>query len=132
VLGLALLRSRNKAPGTKECEESLQSLESAGDPAALLAARAAALEARLETGQSASALALFQQLEPSLSGYPESKWRILALVSAARPEYRDAARQALAALEHSWLAPLNQSYLKRPDIVRLSRLLFAQSGASSK
>ncbi len=132
VLGLALLRSGSKTQGERECEESLGSFEKAGDPAALVAARLAAIEARVETGQSANAVALFAQLEPSLTSYPESAWRAMAVVSRVNPQYHERARQALAQLERTWPSDLYRSYIKRPDILQQARPLLSQSNANLK
>ncbi|HEY6393177.1 MAG TPA: protein kinase, partial [Bryobacteraceae bacterium] len=121
ALGLALLRSAGKTQGKRECEEALSSLENAGDPAALVAARLAAMEARLETGQTAGALVLLGQLEPTLSSYPESAWRAMAIFSRFVPLYRDQARQALRELEQRWPPDLYRGYMQRPDIKKLAR-----------
>jgi hypothetical protein len=132
IMGLALLRSGNKSAGSQDCEEACSLLEAAGDPVALLAARLAALESRVETGQSSNALALFHQIEDSLKNYPESCFRALALISRVEPQDFDRARQALAALERLWPAELYHSYLERPDINRLARPLLSQPNASKK
>jgi Tfp pilus assembly protein PilF len=132
VLGLALLRAGGRTQGKQECEEALSSLENAGDPAALVAARLAAIEARFETGEAASALALSGQLEPSLSSYPESAWRAMAVVSRFNPQYRDRGRQALGELERRWPSDLYHRYMQRPDVKQLARPLLPQSGANSK
>jgi Flp pilus assembly protein TadD len=132
VLGLALVRSGSKSQGQQQCEEALKSLEAAGDPAALAAASLAAMEARFETGQAAGALALFGQLEASLSAYPETAWRALAMVSRSDPQYRERANQALRELERRWPADRYRGYLQRPDIQKLAWPFLSTSNARSK
>jgi tetratricopeptide (TPR) repeat protein len=132
VLGLALLRSSSKAQGRQECEQALSSLENAGDPAALVAARLAAIEARIETGQSASALALFAQLAASLNSYPESAWRAMAIVSRLDPQYRDRGLEGLRGLERRWTSDLYRAYTLRPDIKQLAWRLLPKSNANPK
>lgn len=132
ILGLALLKSGQKGSGMRSCDEALAALEKAGDPAALVAARLAAMEARSEAGQTESARALLGQLEPSLSGYPESAWRAFAVATKFDATYRERGRQALAELERRWPAEQYQRYVARPAIKQLMWHLFPQSGANSK
>jgi Flp pilus assembly protein TadD len=132
VFGLALLRSGGKQPGQRECEEALSATEKTGDPAALVAARLAATEARFETGHVASAMTLWKELEPSLTSYPESAWRALAMVSRFNPGYLDRATESLRELERSWPSERYSGYLKRPDIQQLARPLLSRFNANPK
>jgi|GEM_PF-1706927 len=131
VLGLALLRSGSRARGRQECEEALAAIEKAGDPPALVAARIAAIEARLEAGERPGALALWKQAEPTLSAYPESAWRAFALAGRWNPEDRGRAAEALRKLQRSWPADQYGAYLNRPDIQPLARPLSAVVNAKA-
>lgn len=132
ILGLALLRSGNVRQGAQQCEDALRSVESSGDPAALMAARVAILEARVSSGQEAEAKALFNGFEASLGSFPESGWRALAIIAGRNPEYRERARQALADLERQWGGDVYAAYIRRPDIHRLAWPLIAESAANRK
>ena len=128
TLGLAQAASGNKREGLRNCEESLRAIEKQGSVAALLTARLAVAQARLDTGDAAGALSLLEQAQPELAGRPESRWRALALKSRVDPQSAEPARQSLDALRHLWGEDAFQHYLSRPDIQKLARpLLLAKS-----
>jgi tetratricopeptide (TPR) repeat protein len=123
ALGLALLGSGKEQEGLRMCEDALASAATLGDQAAILSRSLAVLRARLEMRDRVGALALFQKIEPALGGFPESRWRALALMSRLDQQYLGPARQALDNLSANWGKDAFRSYLARPDIGQLSRPL---------
>lgn len=130
VLGLALLGSGKASEGLRMCEEALAASARLGEDAGLLQASLAVLQARIATRDKAGALAIFHQVEPMLGGFPESRWRALALVSRADSQFSARARQALDELAGSWGKETFRAYLARPDIKQLSRPLLQSTYAN--
>ena len=121
LLGLARLGSGKRNEGLNDCEQALTMASALGDPATLLQARMAAIQARIETGNLEGARSLFQEVELVLKAHPESRWRVLAMLARADRHYAPVARQALADLEPQWGKDNFQGYLHRPDIQKLVR-----------
>lgn len=115
ILGLALLGSANKSAGLQNCQNALDAAANL-DVRALLRARIALIQALLDNNNPAGALAVFRTLEPTLSDYPESRWRARALAARANRQYVVAARQAFEDLGRIWGKQAIQDYSKRPDI----------------
>jgi len=129
TLGLAQAASGNKREGLRNCQESSRSAEKLGNVAALLTARLALAQVRLETGDAPGALSLLEQAQPELAGRPESRWRALALKSRADPQSAAPARQALDELHRLWGDDAFQRYLSRPDVQKLARPLLLTKSA---
>jgi tetratricopeptide (TPR) repeat protein len=123
ILGLALLAAGKKSEGRRQCEESLNAVAKLGDEDALLDARLAVEQARVETGDRAGAIAIFHALEPALAGHPESRWRALATAGRVDASYLPSAREAYESLARLWGDAVWRGYAGRPDVQRLSRPL---------
>jgi len=129
-LGAALAGTGHRDEGRRTLEDALAAAGSLGDPDLLLNVRLAILRTRVESGDRPGALAVFHDAEPALSGFPESRWRALALVSRVEPQYAAPARQAIDQLAGQWGAEAFRSYRERPDVASLSRPLFLSTHAN--
>jgi hypothetical protein len=129
--GLAAIELGKKAEGRADCEQALSGAAATRNAAATLQARMAVLRARIETGDTPGALAIFHEIEPALSGYAESHWRALALIARVDPQKAPAAAEALAALKQPWGSDAWNTYLRRPDIQKLARPLLQYISANS-
>ncbi len=123
VIGLAWIQAGNKRAGLKKCEEAQTAALRLPQPADRLQASVALLEARVENGERESATRLFHELEPGLSGFPETQWRALALVSQVDATYSLPARETLERLSRQWGESVYNAYRTRPDVEKLSRPL---------
>jgi eukaryotic-like serine/threonine-protein kinase len=127
VLGLAQIGAGQIQKGRRNCEEALTTAEKSGDLEELHAAQLAAAEARIDAGDTAAALALLREIEPTLANLPLSRWRSLALSarsdSANRGGDAAAAMLQLDELAHQWGATAFQRYTARPDLAHLLRTL---------
>src|SRR5271157_592818 len=130
ILGLALLRSGKKKDGLRNCEESLAAAAKGNDATAAFDSRLAVLTARLETSDDAGARSVFHDLEPALAVHPESRWRALALMAGMDRQFSARAREALADLAHLWGDAAYRTYLARPDVQKLSRLVLNPNSTS--
>jgi hypothetical protein len=99
------------------------------DVNALLSARLALAEARLENGDRAGAAALLQAAESALSGHPESRWRAFALMALIDRGYFAKARQALDELKNQWGEAAFAQYQARNDAKKLIRPLLQLTNA---
>ena len=96
----------------------------------LLNSQLALAEAQVQTGAGAGAASTLRQAESVLASQPESRWRALALLAPADPQYLIPARQALDQVAAMWGSAAFRSYLARPDLEKLARpLLTAVSAA---
>jgi len=129
TLGLAQVASGNNREGLRNCEESLRAAEKLGNVGALLTARLALAQVRLETGDGPGALSLLEQAEPELRSRPESRWRAFALKSRVDPQSGALARQALDELHGLWGDSAFQRYLSRPDVRKLALPLLLTNSA---
>jgi serine/threonine protein kinase len=129
--GLAAIGLGKKAEGRNDCEQALSGVAAARNAAATLQAQMALLQARIETADAAGAVAIFHQIEPTLSTYPESHWRAMALMVRGDSQRVPAAADALAALQRQWGNEVCNTYLHRPDIQKLSRPLLQFISAKS-
>ena len=120
ILGQAQIGLGNKRGGLQGCEESLKATEKQGDVVALLRARLAVAQARLDVGDGPGALGLLKEAEPELANRPESRWRALAMRSRVEPQATAPARLALDEIHRNWGDNVFQRYLSRPDIHRLA------------
>ena len=109
IWGLALLLAGKPAEALRMCENSLV-LASKLDRASVVAARLATLEARLKA----------RQLRAALKVYTESRWRALALLTAAGQKPPEDPRKALDELARLWGDATYRGYMSRPDILQLS------------
>jgi tetratricopeptide (TPR) repeat protein len=130
ILGLALLGSGNRTDGLRNCEESLAAATKGYDAATTFDSRLAVLIARLENHNEAGARSVFHDLEPALAAYPESRWRALALMAGIDRQFSARAREALADLAHLWGDAAYRTYLERPDVQKLSRLVLNPNTAN--
>jgi tetratricopeptide (TPR) repeat protein len=121
VLGLAMVATGDKRGGLRKCEEALEAASKSDDVNAMLSARLAVAEARLENGDRAGAAALLQAAEPALTGHPESRWRTFALMARIDRRYIAAARLALADLKTQWGDAAFAQYQTRDDVKKLAR-----------
>ncbi len=121
VQGLAAIRQGRKGEGRKQLEDALRIAEGLPDVDALLDARAAAMEGRVENGDRAGALELFGKMESQLTDRAELRWRMLALAARADSQYAARAAEALNALRQEWGAAAFDAYAARPDIQKLAR-----------
>jgi tetratricopeptide (TPR) repeat protein len=131
VLGSAQSGGGRKQEGRQNCEAALVMAEKAGDLGALHEAQLAVVEARLDAGDAASALALAGKIEASFGQLPLSHWRCLALMARSDPtnrrRYADAAIQQLDDIAHHWGATAFQPYIARPDLAVLLRAISRRS-----
>jgi tetratricopeptide (TPR) repeat protein len=119
LLGLALAAQGQKREAVKACERARTAL-SGQDVSDLLDADMATLQVQVETGASQDALAVFTEMQPHLAQHPEKQWRALALASMADKKFIAPARDALAKIAQTWGDSAYNTYLTRPDIVKLS------------
>ena len=119
TLGLALLRSGQRDVGIHKIEEALAAAEKLQDPGALLDTRIAMLEGRVTTRDATRAFGVFQQLEPTISALPETRWVATLLMAQLDPTYQNRASEAKTQLSALWGEAVFQQYLTRPDIYRL-------------
>jgi tetratricopeptide (TPR) repeat protein len=124
VLGLAYAGSRDFPRALRLCRDAVQGASRLGQPNALLRARLALGQVLLEIGDHSQALRVLRDGEPDSAKSPEARWRLLALMSQADPQYKSRARDALNDLEQLWGAEAFRTYLTAPDIQQLSRPLF--------
>jgi hypothetical protein len=132
ILGLAQAGSGNVVGGLQLCRESLEAAGEVGQPSTLNRARLALAQAFIEAGDRSAVLAVLRDHEPDAAKYPESRWRVLALMSEADQRYTAPAREALSELERLWGEQPFQKYLARPDMQRLSRHLLGPVTAIHK
>lgn len=128
VIALASLRGGDVRSGRQKCEEAVATAEKLADPAEILDARMALLEATLVGRDAARAKEILRDLQPTLEGHPESNWRALSMLAGRDPKYIGDARAALAQLETLWGREAWGVYLKRPDLRELARVVAAASG----
>jgi tetratricopeptide (TPR) repeat protein len=129
ILGLALLALGQRRKALRLCEESVASAAKLDDVRSLLGSRLAVLKARVETGDKAGAARVYLDLEPTLDGHPESRWRVFALMAQIDRRKVIHARQALDELSQ-WGDSAFHTYLRRPDVQRLSHPLFEPVSAN--
>ena len=123
VLGLATMATGDKRGGLRKCEEALDAASKSDDVSALLSARLALAEARLENGDRTGAATLLQTTEPTLAGHPESRWRAFALLARIDRRRVVTARQALDELKMQWGDAAFAQYQTRNDVKKLVRPL---------
>jgi serine/threonine protein kinase/Tfp pilus assembly protein PilF len=142
LLGQARIFSGAKAEGVRLCQEAVAMAGSLGDPWLLSTAKLALADAEFETNDFKGALrdALAAQESFARLGQPESEWRAwLAAARAARRANDDEqARQyaahipeLLSGLGQRWGAESYNSYLTRPDVQLLRKLLQDEFAISS-
>jgi tetratricopeptide (TPR) repeat protein len=129
MLGLALLRSGDRKAGLQKCEDAFAAAQQLNDPGELLDTRLALLEALLAARDSAQALNVFHDLEPTLAAHPESRWRAFALMARSDRQYTDRAKEAIGQLDTLWGHDAFLQYLKRPDVQELSWPLLQSNSA---
>jgi tetratricopeptide (TPR) repeat protein len=129
--GLAAIGLDRKTEGRADCEQALSRVAAARNAAATLQAQMAVLQARIETADRPGALAIFHEIEPALSTYPESRWRALALVARFDAQKVPAAAEALSALQRLWGNDVWGPYSARRDIQKLARPLLQHISAKS-
>jgi tetratricopeptide (TPR) repeat protein len=130
VLGLAMMATGDKRGGLRKCEEALDATSKSDDVTALLSARLALAEARLENGDRTGAAALLQAAGPTLAGHPESRWRAFALMARIDHGYLAKGRQALDELKNQWGGPAFAQYQTRNDVKKLVRPLLQSTTAT--
>jgi hypothetical protein len=130
ILGLTYTGVQEFGRGVQLCRESLQEAERTGLPVTRLRASLALGQALLQAGNRAAALGALRNAEPDSAKYPEARWRLMALMAQADPEYTVPARAALNALEQLWGLEAVQRYMASPDIQQVSRPLFGPSNAT--
>jgi hypothetical protein len=113
----------DKRGGLRKCEEALDAASKSDDVSALLSARLALAEARLENGDRTGAATLLQTTEPTLAGHPESRWRAFALLARIDRRRVVTARQALDELKMQWGDAAFAQYQTRNDVKKLVRPL---------
>jgi hypothetical protein len=130
VSGLALVRSGHVREGYAECVRSLDAARQFHNPAVTSDAALAAAEAAIANGHPPEAerdLAAVQDfLEKSQKN--DSLWRAWALLTGIRSGdgRRDAAaraRTSLAALRSTWPAADYETYMSRPDVRKLFKIV---------
>jgi tetratricopeptide (TPR) repeat protein len=120
IWGLALSRTGHAREGLTQCRNGLELARGVRDEADLLGARLAVLEGLIATGDRQAARSVFAEMEPTFGQHPVSRWRALALVSAADPQYRSSAAEALTGIKTSWGDSAFAQYLSRPDMGKLA------------
>jgi tetratricopeptide (TPR) repeat protein/predicted Ser/Thr protein kinase len=134
TLGLALARSGQTAAGRKECEQAVQMARALHNPLWLSEALLALSEASLAAGDAQGALTSATEAQSRFAAAKqnESLWRAYAIQARAKDKLgdkegaRQLAQQAeslLSSLEGVWGTDNYKSYLARPDITELRRLL---------
>jgi tetratricopeptide (TPR) repeat protein len=129
VLGLAMVATGDPRDGLRKCEEALDAASKSDDVSALLSARLALAEARLENGDRTGAATLLQTTEPTLAGHPESRWRAFALLARIDRKRVVTARQALDDLKTQWGDAAFAQYQTRNDVRKLLRPLSSPTNA---
>jgi hypothetical protein len=129
ILGLALLRSGDRGSGRRKCEEALAAARKLNYSGELFDTRLALLEALLAARDSAQALNIFHDMEPTLAAHPEGRWRVFALMARSDRQYADRAKEAMGQLDNLWGHDAFVQYLKRPDLQELSRPLLPSNSA---
>jgi tetratricopeptide (TPR) repeat protein len=129
ILGLAQIQSGDRKAGREKCQEAFAAALKLNDPGELLDARLALMEALLVARDSAQALNVFHDLEPTLAAHPESRWRAFALMARSDRQYADRAKEAIGQLDTLWGHDAFLQYLKRPDLRELSRPLLQANSA---
>jgi tetratricopeptide (TPR) repeat protein len=134
LLGLAQVFSGAKAEGRRLCQEAVEMASNLGDPWLLSTAQLALSDAEFETGDFKQSLrdALAAQQSFAPLGQQESEWRAwLAAARASRRagddqkarEYASRIPDLLSGLQQRWGAESYNSYLTRPDVQLLRKLL---------
>ncbi|HEX8773439.1 MAG TPA: tetratricopeptide repeat protein [Pyrinomonadaceae bacterium] len=142
LLCLALAFSGARAEGKLLCQEAVEMAGRLGDPALVSSAQLALAQTEYETGEFREALAaaLAAQATFARLGQQESEWRAWLLAArAARKvgddqkarEYAAHIPELLSSLRRKWGAEDYDSYLTRPDVQLLRRLLQDEFAISS-
>jgi tetratricopeptide (TPR) repeat protein len=142
LLGVAQVYSGAKAEGLRLCQQAVEMAGSLGDPWLLSTAQLALSDARFETGDFKGSLgdALAAQESFARLGQQESEWRAwLAAARASRRagddqkarEYAAHVPALLSGLQQRWGAESYNSYLTRPDVQLLRKLLQDEFAISS-
>jgi serine/threonine-protein kinase len=143
TLGLALFLSGDKRGGKRICELVVQKAEGTANPRLLLGALLALAETMIESDDAKAALenAMRAQELSERADQIESEWRALLIAGRASNrlgDYKTARAILLRAdslrsnLQQRWGAAYYNSYLSRPDVVRLSKQLTEASTTSGK
>jgi tetratricopeptide (TPR) repeat protein/tRNA A-37 threonylcarbamoyl transferase component Bud32 len=134
VLCRAQVFSGAKREGKLSCQEAVEIATRLSDPWLLADARLSEAEAALEIGDFKQALfdALAAQESCARLGQPESEWRAWLVAARASRRAGDEAKareyashipELLSSLRQKWSADSYTSYLTRPDVQLLRRLL---------
>src|ERR1019366_9367634 len=129
VLGLAMMANGNPRGGLRKCEEALDAASKSDDVDAVLSARLALADTRLESGDRTGAATLLQAAGPTLTGHPESRWRTFALMVRINRRHVEAARLALDDLKTQWGDAAFAQYQTRNDVKKLVRPLSSPTNA---
>ncbi len=124
ALGLALAGSGDVGGSLRRGRESLDDAIKLGEVPVVIRARVDLGQILIRAGDRAGVLKLLRGNEPEESRYPEVRWRVLALMARADPQYSTPARDALRQLGQLWGETACREYLTRPDVEGLSRPLF--------
>jgi serine/threonine protein kinase len=120
VLGFAQIALGKKKDGLRNCEAALSMAEKLGGVSSLLSAQLTAAEARIAVSDTAGALTLLREIEPSAAKLPLSHWYALALTARADPrnarDYTLAAKHQLDQIEQQWGNHDFHMYIMRPDL----------------
>ena len=131
-----------RAEGKLLCREALEMAGRLGDPALVSSAQLALAQTEFELGEFSEALtaALTAQETFARLGQQESEWRAWALAGRAARKSGDEAKareyvahipELLSSLQRKWGAESYNSYLTRPDVQLLRRLLQDEFAISS-
>jgi ATP/maltotriose-dependent transcriptional regulator MalT len=142
VLGMAQIFSGAKAEGKQSCREAVEMAAGISDPWLLSHARLALATAEFETGEfkQAQADAVAAQEGFASLGSPQSQWRAALIAARALkhtgddPKAREYASHIpglLSGIRQRWGADSYNSYLTRPDVQLLRKLLQDEFALSS-
>jgi tetratricopeptide (TPR) repeat protein len=123
ILGLALVRSGQRADGLRACRLAAAACDHSGAVSLRLAGQLALAEALLASGESAAALDLVHRLQPLTAGLPLSRLQLLAIAArAGGPQSRADAEAALGLLDtlrRDWGDATFETFRARPDMQAL-------------
>ena len=134
VIGLSLGFSGSAREGRRWCEEALEMATRSKNPWLISRTQLALSEVLLESGDAQGALRNAREAQSSFarSGQQASEWRAWLVVARAssqlgnEAEAREAASRAAATigeLEKKWGTEVYNSYIARPDVQQLGKLM---------
>ena len=132
IIASALTRSGNPREAVRYAKQSLDATRRITSVYSSLEANTVLLFALVETGDHAGAREVYDAIVRGLDTHPETRWRILALMSRIEPLYQTQAQNALEALRQKWGDDAFQRYTERKDIQNVFRPLSQLQSAKNR